>query len=587
MALSAEFQRSYLDKDRYPRNYMLNNIKTYPSALKECSDRLDSVAGDLFQANLENVEVSFRDLKPNNGTSTKNTKNKFIHSHEALTEYLGIRPRPSISNQSNQIVAEIKDPKCRFIYIFGEHTLARLRITRGMLAEILTFHQVMPDYLDFMFTFGLQSEPRDHRFSSFREQRSFRTSKTSLAIEPLARSGRQYQLCYNLKGVTLKSQHPEDSSLDDYSIRPAAFYHRFDVENGNALWIVTKGGTDIEGRFKELTGRDARPEDKSFNNLDECLRSSLAAHLLFCHWSMEGWRGYIKWLELIVDNETKIAVVGSSEPGRQHRIYTAGDIQKLLMYEEMISEVITSLESNVEVMTSLRDFYERLEANQSVNFGNCSFDIDDFTSELGHLINDYKLHISRAKALVKVISNRSELVKQQRMERLNKNLENEAIVMRIVTIVTLLYLPATFVSTLFSTDIIKYQVQDEIQAGGTYSEVAMYRWLQVTLPLMFITMSAAYGGKVWAERRANRSSDKPTTKQTEEKGRLQERVTRKYGQSKNALHQWARHAKDSGAKMLKSSADSLADCIPKVQSSESNMTLPMTNIPNHRPSGGG
>lgn len=70
MALSAEFQRSYLEKDRYPRNYMLNSIKTYPSALKECSDRLDSVAGDLFQTNLENVEVSFRDLKPNNGTST-------------------------------------------------------------------------------------------------------------------------------------------------------------------------------------------------------------------------------------------------------------------------------------------------------------------------------------------------------------------------------------------------------------------------------------------------------------------------------------------------------------------------------------
>uniref|UniRef100_A0A8H7N3N9 CorA-like transporter domain-containing protein n=1 Tax=Bionectria ochroleuca TaxID=29856 RepID=A0A8H7N3N9_BIOOC len=562
MALSAEFQRSYLQKDRYPRNYMLNSIKTYPSALKECSDRLDSVAGDLFQTNLENVEVSFRDLKPNNGTSTKNATNKFIHTHEDLTDHLGISRRPSISNGSGQIVAKIKDPKCRFIYIFGKHTLARLRITRGMLAEILTFHQVMPDYLDFMFTFGLQSEPRDHRFSSFREQRSFRPSKTSLAIEPLGRSGRQYQLCYNLKGVSLKGQDPEDPSLDQYSIRPAAFYHRFDVDNGNALWIVTKGGMILR--------------------IDS--RNSQVVTLVP---KTDRWRDHIKWLELIVDNETKIAVVGNSEPGRQHRIYTAGDIQKLLMYEETISEVITSLESNVEVMTSLRDFYEKLVVNQSVNFGNCEFDIDDFTSELGHLINDFKLHISRAKALVKVISNRSELVKQQRMERLNKNLENEAIVMRIVTIVTLLYLPATFVSTLFSTDIIKYQVQDEIQAEGTYSAVAMYRWLQVTLPLMFITMSAAYGGKLWAERRANRLSDKPKINQTEEKGRLQEHFTKTYGQSKNTLHQWARYVKNTGATILKSSADSLAGCIPKVQSSESNMALPMTNIQNHRPSASG
>lgn len=150
-----------------------------------------------------------------------------------------------------------------------------------------------------------------------------------------------------------------------------------------------------------------------------------------------------------------------------------------------------------------------------------------------------------------------------------------------------LFDPLSSTKTLFSTDIIKYQVQDEIQAEGTYSEVAMYRWLQVTLPLMFITMSAAYGGKVWAERRANRLSDKPKIYQTEEKGRLQEHFTKTYGQSKNTLHEWVRYVKNTGGIILKSSADSLAGCIPKVQSSEANMTLPMTNIQNHRPSAGG
>jgi Mg2+ and Co2+ transporter CorA len=33
-----------------------------------------------------------------------------------------------------------------------------------------------------------------------------------------------------------------------------------------------------------------------------------------------------------------------------------------------------------------------------------------------------------------------------RTEQLNKNLEKEAVVMRIITILTLIYLPATFVS---------------------------------------------------------------------------------------------------------------------------------------------
>ena len=52
-----------------------------------------------------------------------------------------------------------------------------------------------------------------------------------------------------------------------------------------------------------------------------------------------------------------------------------------------------------------------------------------------------------------IISDRKELVLQhlqsqasERTEQLNRNLEREAVVMRIITIVTLIYLPATFVS---------------------------------------------------------------------------------------------------------------------------------------------
>ena len=71
-------------------------------------------------------------------------------------------------------------------------------------------------------------------------------------------------------------------------------------------------------------------------------------------------------------------------------------------------------------------------------------------------------------------------------------------VVRIITFVTLVFLPATFVSTLFSTDIIKYQLEDH--PDGKYSQAAMNRWLQVTIPLTFMTLLAAWCGKQWASR---------------------------------------------------------------------------------------
>jgi len=188
-------------------------------------------------------------------------------------------------------------------YIYGEHSRARLKITQNMLTQILTHHQVMPAYLDFISVFGAQSEPHDLRFSSFREQTTLTDPSRSRAVPGLGRSGRQYQLCYNLKCVMLKSEDKTKFLLNEWSIQQAAIHHQFDIVEGRMLWIITKGNLDLQERFKELTGKDANPEDKAFNTVEECFRSSLSAHLLYCHWSTEDWRWYIKWLERVVEEE--------------------------------------------------------------------------------------------------------------------------------------------------------------------------------------------------------------------------------------------------------------------------------------------
>jgi hypothetical protein len=174
-----------------------------------------------------------------------------------------------------------------------------------MLTQILTYHQVTSVYLDYMFVFGAQSDPRDLRFSGFCAQTMMKNPPRSLSMPALGRSGRQFQLCYNLKGVTPKRNDVEDVKLSQWSIRQAAIHHQFDVIYGTTLWIVTKGRLDVQQRFKHLTGPDGRLEDKSFGDVYECFRSSLAAHLMFCHWSTEEWRWYIRWLEDVLETEVR------------------------------------------------------------------------------------------------------------------------------------------------------------------------------------------------------------------------------------------------------------------------------------------
>lgn len=183
------------------------------------------------------------------------------------------------------------------------HSRSKLKLTRAMLTDILTFHQVMPSFLEFLYVFGQQSEPADLQFSGFREQVVLSNPPSDLIQPGLGRSGMHYQICYNLRGVALAEENRADFMDNVWSIRQAVFHHQFDVLNGNTLWIVIKGNLEIQQRFKALTDKNARPQDKSFATTEDCFRSSLSAHLMYCYWATEDWRWHIKWLERAVDKQ--------------------------------------------------------------------------------------------------------------------------------------------------------------------------------------------------------------------------------------------------------------------------------------------
>jgi hypothetical protein len=191
-------------------------------------------------------------------------------------------------------------------YIYGQSSRSELKITQEMFSLIMAFYQVMPVYLDFVSVFGAQDDPHDTTFSGFREQTILKDPPRGPIMLELGRSARQYQLCYNLKGVTLKKENATEIKLTEWSIRHAAIHHQFDIVYGTTLWIITKGDLELQQRFKDLTGTNGRPEDKSFGSLEDCFRASLAAHLMYCNWSTEDWRWYVRWLEEVVKSEVMI-----------------------------------------------------------------------------------------------------------------------------------------------------------------------------------------------------------------------------------------------------------------------------------------
>ncbi|PVH68937.1 hypothetical protein DL98DRAFT_522444 [Cadophora sp. DSE1049] len=82
--------------------------------------------------------------------------------------------------------------------------------------------------------------------------------------------------------------------------------------------------------------------------------------------------------------------------------------------------------------------------------------------------------------------------------------QREAVAVRIITIVSLIYLPCSVVSSVFSTDIVKYQGSDGADGkapGTSFSPVALQRWLEVTIPLTVLTLFLGFIGYQYEKHR--------------------------------------------------------------------------------------
>jgi hypothetical protein len=114
------------------------------------------------------------------------------------------------------------------------------------------------------------------------------------------------------------------------------------------------------------------------------------------------------------------------------------------------------LEGNVHVMNSMKRYYKSVITRNGfpveLKLRVCN-DVECFSSQVEDIIENLTCNISRARFLAGLIRDRKDVIQfhfqgqaAQRMEHMNLHMEKEAVVMGIITLITLIYLPATFVS---------------------------------------------------------------------------------------------------------------------------------------------
>ncbi|KAI0425762.1 hypothetical protein F5Y09DRAFT_88918 [Xylaria sp. FL1042] len=501
IVLPTEFSESYLIFQKYPR--FIVSSAAYGPALWGLRDRLNRKKTILFTENPNDVVIPVREIEKNAQGRFEISKRNLL-SEQKLKAWLGDTYERDVNNPAKFVgaLATRPDPHCRFIFLITDSALAPLEMTRDCLLRILAYHQVMPTYIDFLLVYGAQEEDRELRYNAFRTRTTFVNPEPGSIIPDLNRSGRQHEICYNLKAVAPKDPTKNQFIKSRWRIRQSAVYHRLDLGTGSALWIIADPREAVKRVIGEILPEGLVPKTFHFDTFSESFNSSLDTHLAIAQWASDEWRWHLQSLEETIDNITRPALLFDDTNQHQPRIRPRA-VTRVQEYEDKVNETIMVMESNIKILKSIVSSYKTLVKDPdfpSTEAASCQKALEKFSARMDEFIYDLQTQVDRGNILSKIARDRKNIVLQQaqmhtaaRQERLADSMwqfaergQKETIAMRTVTVITLLYLPPTFVSTFFSTDVVKYQDNGEDQVY--FSQNALNSFLYVTIPLWVITL---------------------------------------------------------------------------------------------------
>ncbi|KAJ9148645.1 hypothetical protein NKR23_g4855 [Pleurostoma richardsiae] len=363
----------------------------------------------------------------------------------------------------------IPDPKCRFILLNTLHAESRLLcLTKEMLFMLLTYHQVSPCYLPFIACLTSSTGAKGFSAGGSRGPR----------MNPFGRSGQHYQFAFRLHGMVSL-----DDRLHKWRQHTAAIYHHFDVQNGSALWILTapldqtvncKRKNFVWEKVKKHIHADSGgglgaqiTDEEGWKRFE----ASLDIIVAIVEWSLEGCSVYAYELSERIEKVNNIwlgvLLFDSYVSDEGPELFTR-HMRPLHNIMDNIQVLSNRLKDNPPVLESMIDFYAK-EINRCQGSSLCGDEKCTVRPEVRAAFDSFKARMQAALAethgiikqvgyLESFVQNKENLIRQNRdMQRITEATLKDSSAMRQFSVITLILLPITVVSTVLSTDIVKFQ----------------------------------------------------------------------------------------------------------------------------------
>ncbi|KAF2797930.1 hypothetical protein K505DRAFT_126262 [Melanomma pulvis-pyrius CBS 109.77] len=395
----------------------------------------------------------------------------------------------------------------RVFYLRQRHSHSRIKVTKEIFEQLLRSCHVFPRFNEYIIGFGLKNSESE-------------IGPPPLKFRPLCNSNSNsyqgFECSYILRYVEFTNR---SGGKDPWSLRQFAIYHRFKPKSDHrcSTWILVGASQRTEVRLDHYT--------RSIDDLTGT--NPFELHVIFLDTAIASWRPYLVDLTQKVTHQSNKAVgitIGSDD-GDDFITIELEDHQELKQIEDKIADLILCLDSTSDTVSTFMDMYDQFRDNRDdepslkTSSHKSAYGSDAVVFALKEKFKEIAYTRRKAEALLSKVQNTrtliSSLLERQSGHNINQqisalhSLEQQGQVentimreiaeknsrdsssMRVLTIITMIYLPCTIVSNFYSTQFVK---QNDLLSGGTQLEYTQNSWLffAISVPLTVLTILVWY-----------------------------------------------------------------------------------------------
>ncbi|KIW64562.1 hypothetical protein PV04_09487 [Phialophora macrospora] len=395
--------------------------------------------------------------------------------------------------------------KCRTFFIRQTHSWGPLLVSSELFSELMVKARVPPRLKSFIVFFGTR-------------EREGEIAPPALRFMPLqdadASLEGSHECTYGLRFVERNRRHHMEAGLKTWSLRQCAVSCRYTPTQDGTSWAFITISADMQQRLNvaALAG-DFRQDTDPFE-----------VHQLILDSAVSSWRQYL--IDLAEETDAQYAQILGTSPNDKGPVslHQSGRRQDLLMLDEKLLNSMLAITATMDTSSALSSTWESLVRHwhapsaDYLELMRASFDYHQrslglLATEITHLrtklagvtnllssfldlSSGYSLH---RLALESGKENEEMRRLTEQMHKLAEKSTRDAAAVKVLTILTLIYLPITVVSNFFSTSFVSATTS---ASGSGHISVTGDWWilLAASVPLTVLTI---YIWLVWTRMQAN------------------------------------------------------------------------------------